>query len=76
MAIDGAQLRRFRKAAGDSQDEAARRCKMSLGYYNRIENGFIEEVRDNEKRKALQGYISSARQRAQHNLKKAMEALN
>ena len=51
------KLRQLRKLNDIILDEVAMDTGLSVGYLNRIERGFISEIKNNEKRKKLENYI-------------------
>ena len=51
------KLRQLRKLNDITLDEVAMDTGLSVGYLNRIERGFISEIKNNVKRKKLENYI-------------------
>ena len=51
------KLRQLRKLNDITLDEVAMDTGLSVGYLNRIERGFITEIKNNVKRKKLENYI-------------------
>ncbi len=51
------KLRQLRKLNDITLDEIAMDTGISVGYLNRIERGFISEIKNNVKRKKLENYI-------------------
>ncbi|MCP4725544.1 MAG: helix-turn-helix domain-containing protein [bacterium] len=51
------KLRKLRKYNEITLDEVAAETGLSIGYINRIERGYITEIKNPAKRKALISYI-------------------
>jgi len=51
--LDIKDLRKCRRALDITSDDAARECHLSVGFYNRIEKGYITWIRNETKRKKL-----------------------
>ena len=51
------RLRQLRKINDITLDQVALDTGLSVGYLNRIERGFITEIKNNTKRKRLESYI-------------------
>ena len=51
------KLRQLRKLNDITLDEVGMDTGLSVGYLNRIERGFISEIKNNVKRKKLENYI-------------------
>lgn len=51
------ELRQLRKLNDITLDQVAVDTGLSVGYLNRIERGYIKEVKNNTKRKKLENYI-------------------
>jgi len=51
------RLRQLRKINDITLDQVAMDTGLSVGYLNRIERGFITEIKNNLKRKRLENYI-------------------
>lgn len=54
------KLRILRKMAEDTLDDVARETGLSVGYLNRIERGFVTEIKNVTKLASLQKYLKSA----------------
>ena len=52
------KLRKLRKINEITLDEVALDTGLSIGYINRIERGYITEIKNEVKRKRLENYIS------------------
>ncbi|MCH7781817.1 helix-turn-helix transcriptional regulator [candidate division KSB1 bacterium] len=52
------KLRKLRKINEITLDEVALDTGLSIGYINRIERGYITEIKNEVKRKRLESYIS------------------
>ncbi len=51
------RLRQLRKINDITLDQVAMDTGLSVGYLNRIERGYITEIKNNNKRKKLESYI-------------------
>ena len=51
-------LRRLRMINDITLDEVAKATGMSVGYLNRIERGFISDIKNDAKRKKVENYIN------------------
>ena len=51
------RLRRLRKLNDITLDEVALETGLSVGYLNRIERGFISDVKNTAKKKRLESFI-------------------
>ena len=51
------KLRKLRKMNEITLDEVALDTGLSIGYINRIERGYIKEIKNEVKRKRLENYI-------------------
>ncbi|MFC1563237.1 helix-turn-helix domain-containing protein [candidate division KSB1 bacterium] len=51
------RLRQLRKLNDITLDQVAMDTGLSVGYLNRIERGYITEIKNNVKRKKLENYI-------------------
>ena len=51
------KLRQLRKLNDITLDEVGMDTGLSVGYLNRIERGFISEIKNNVKREKLENYI-------------------
>ena len=51
------RLRQLRKVNDITLDQVALDTGLSVGYLNRIERGYITEIKNNLKRKRLENYI-------------------
>ncbi len=51
------RLRQLRKLNEITLDQVAMDTGLSVGYLNRIERGYITEIKNNIKRKKLESYI-------------------
>jgi transcriptional regulator with XRE-family HTH domain len=51
------KLRKLRKLNEITLDEVALDTGLSIGYINRIERGYITEIKNEVKRKRLENYI-------------------
>ena len=51
------KLRRLRKINEITLDEVAMDTGLSVGYLNRIERGFIQDIKNVSKKKRLESYI-------------------
>ena len=51
------RLRQLRKVNDITLDQVAVDTGLSVGYLNRIERGFITEIKNNVKRRKLENYI-------------------
>ena len=51
-------LRRLRMINDITLDEVAKTTGMSVGYLNRIERGFISDIKNDVKRKKVENYIN------------------
>jgi len=51
------RLRQLRKINDITLDQVAMDTGLSVGYLNRIERGYITEIKNNLKRKRLENYI-------------------
>jgi transcriptional regulator with XRE-family HTH domain len=52
-------LKKLRKEHDITLDEVAVATKLSIGYINRIERGYITEIKNEDKRKRLETYIKN-----------------
>ncbi len=57
MVLDLTRLRRLRKLNEVTLDEVAQITGLSIGYINRIERGYITEIKNKQKRDRLESYI-------------------
>ena len=57
------RLRRLRKQLDIILNEVAKETGLSVGYINRIERGFIADVKNPQKKKRLENYIEQLEQR-------------
>ena len=55
------KLRKLRKINEITLDEVALDTGLSIGYINRIERGYITEIKNEVKRKRLENYIKGGR---------------
>ncbi len=53
------KLRKLRKLNEITLDEVALETGLSIGYINRIERGYITEIKNEVKRKRLENYIKN-----------------
>ncbi|MFC1513879.1 helix-turn-helix domain-containing protein [candidate division KSB1 bacterium] len=53
------KLRKLRKMNEITLDEVALDTGLSIGYINRIERGYIKEIKNEVKRKRLENYIKA-----------------
>jgi len=51
------RLRQLRKVNDITLDQVAMDTGLSVGYLNRIERGYITDIKNNIKRKRLESYI-------------------
>ncbi len=51
------RLRQLRKLNDITLDQVAMDTGLSVGYLNRIERGYITDIKNNSKRKKLENYI-------------------
>ena len=59
------KLRLFRKINDITLDEVAKATGLSVGYLNRIERGYITEIKNVEKRKKLENYIKKLQKKSE-----------
>jgi len=52
-------LRKLRKENDITLDEVALETGLSIGYINRIERGYITDIKNEDKRKSLETYIKN-----------------
>jgi transcriptional regulator with XRE-family HTH domain len=57
------KLRKLRKLNEITLDEVALDTGLSIGYINRIERGYITEIKNEVKRKRLENYIKELEKR-------------
>ena len=57
------KLRKLRKMNEITLDEVALDTGLSIGYINRIERGYITDIKNNVKRKRLESYIKNLEQK-------------
>ncbi len=57
MSTDLTKLRRLRRLNEITLDETAQITGLSIGYINRIERGYITEIKNKQKRERLESYI-------------------
>lgn len=57
------KLRKLRKINEITLDEVALDTGLSIGYINRIERGYITEIKNEVKRKRLENYIKELEKR-------------
>lgn len=65
----------IRRAAGETLDDVARKTGLSVGYLNRIERGFIVEIKNHKKKMDLLAYLKAARPAAKNKLTKELNLL-
>jgi|SaaInl7_150m_RNA_FD_contig_21_1504282_length_284_multi_11_in_0_out_0_1 transcriptional regulator with XRE-family HTH domain len=53
------KLRRLRKINEITLDEVAMDTGLSVGYLNRLERGFIQDIKNTAKKKRLETYIKN-----------------
>ena len=53
------KLRRLRKINEITLDEVAMDTGLSVGYLNRLERGFIQDIKNAAKKKRLENYIKN-----------------
>ena len=63
MAFD--KLRLYRKINDITLDEVAKATGLSVGYLNRIERGYITEIKNSDKRKKLENYIKKLKKKSE-----------
>ncbi|MFC1726169.1 helix-turn-helix domain-containing protein [candidate division KSB1 bacterium] len=59
------KLRLFRKITDITLDEVAKATGLSVGYLNRIERGYITEIKNVEKRKKLESYVKKLKKKSE-----------
>jgi transcriptional regulator with XRE-family HTH domain len=59
------KLRLFRKISDITLDEVAKATGLSVGYLNRIERGYIKEIKNVEKRKKLESYVKKLQKKSE-----------
>ena len=62
------KLRRLRKINEITLDEVAMDTGLSVGYLNRIERGFIRDIKNATKKKRLESYIRKLENRTKREL--------
>lgn len=62
------KLRKLRKLNEITLDEVALDTGLSIGYINRIERGYITEIKNEVKRKRLENYISDLERKTKKEL--------
>jgi len=63
------KLRQLRKLNEITLDQVSMDTGLSVGYLNRIERGFILEIKNVEKRKRLESYIRKLENKTKKELK-------
>ena len=61
-------LKKLRKEHDITLDEVAVATKLSIGYINRIERGYITEIKNEDKRKRLETYIKNLEQKTKREI--------
>ena len=59
------KLRRLRKINEITLDEVAMDTGLSVGYLNRLERGFIQDIKNSAKKKRLENYIRNLESKTQ-----------
>ena len=62
------KLRKLRKLNEITLDEVALETGLSIGYINRIERGYITEIKNEVKRKKLEKYIKELEKKTRKEL--------
>lgn len=62
------RLRKLRMINEITLDDVALATGVSIGYINRIERGYITEIKDKNKRKKLENYIKNLEKRTKNPL--------
>jgi len=62
------KLRKLRKLNEITLDEVALDTGLSIGYINRIERGYITEIKNEVKRKRLENYIKELEKRTKREM--------
>lgn len=70
------KLRQLRKLNDITLDEVAIDTGLSVGYLNRIERGYINDVKNANKRKKLENYIRRLEVKTKKELNKEMSLIN
>ena len=65
-------LRKLRKLNDIVLDEVARDTGLSVGYLNRIERGYVSNIKNDVKRKKLEDYIKELESKTKKDLQKTM----
>lgn len=60
------KLRKLRMINEITLDDVALATGVSIGYINRIERGYITEIKDKNKRKKLENYIKNLEKRTKN----------
>lgn len=59
------KLRLYRKINDITLDEVAKATGLSVGYLNRIERGYITEIKNSDKKKKLENYIKKLKKKSE-----------
>ena len=59
MSVLFKKLRKLRKLNDITLMEVAEKTGLSMGYLNRIERGYVQQIKNDMKRKALVDYIKA-----------------
>ncbi len=70
------RLRQLRKLNDITLDQVAVDTGLSVGYLNRIERGFISDVKNSTKRKKLENYIKRLETKTKKDLQKELSLTN
>lgn len=70
------RLRQLRKLNDITLDQVAIDTGLSVGYLNRIERGFISDVKNSIKRKKLESYIKRLESKTKKDLQKELSLTN
>lgn len=70
------KLRQLRKLNDITLDEVAIDTGLSVGYLNRIERGYINDVKNANKRRKLENYIRRLEVKTKKELSKEMSLVN
>jgi len=62
------KLRKLRKLNEITLDEVALDTGLSIGYINRIERGYITEIKNEVKRRRLENYIKELEKRTKREM--------
>ena len=70
------RLRQLRKLNDITLDQVAIDTGLSVGYLNRIERGFISDVKNSAKRKKLESYIKRLETKTKKDLHRELSLTN